>query len=377
MRLKKNVFLLLTGCFVVVILLAGFFLLLQGHIEKQVAQKFYFGKNLIEEKNWKEAAGIFEEIFTNYPGSKNAVNSIFYYALSLKELDRTDEAASFLAKIIEEFPGSNWAAPSLIMLAQIKMEKGTLLEAQKLYEKVASEFKDSASVEEAWLGLGEIYEMKGELAEAKSFYGRVINEFPQDDFYSIARRHLGDLNIKMIYSAYPSVGSFNYKVGSGDTLDSIARRFNSTVDLLKESNQLKSNHLSIGRRLKITPCHFSIYVSKTKNELLLKYNGEIIKIYPVATGKFNSTPAGDFKITDKLKNPVWYRHGRKIPSGHPDNILGSRWLGLSEAGYGIHGTTQPESIGKQATEGCVRMLNKDVDEMYKLVTVGTTVKIVD
>ena len=377
MKFKKRAILILAGSFIVVILLVGFFLLIQSRIEKQVAQKFYFGRNLIEEKKWKEAGGIFEEIFTNYPESKNSVGSIFYYALSLEKLDMVDEAAAFLTKIIEEFPGSNWVAPSLIMLAKIKMEKGALLEAQELYEKVVSEFKDSASVEEAWLGLGEIYAIKGELAEAKSFYERVINEFPRDDFYSSARKHLGDLNVKMIYSSYPSVGSFNYKVGSGDTLDSIARRFNTTVDLLEESNQLKSNYLSIGRRLKITPSHFNIYVSKGKNILVLKYNDEIIKIYPVATGKFNSTPVGDFKITDRLKKPVWYRHGRRIPSGHPDNILGTRWLGLSEAGYGIHGTTQPESIGKQATDGCVRMLNKNVEEIYKLVTTGTAVKIVD
>ncbi len=377
MKLKKNVILILAGCLVVVILLVGFFLLIQSQIENQVAQKFYFGKNLIAEKNWKEAAGIFEEIFTNYPRSKNAVSSIFYYAFSLEELDRVDEATSFLTKIIEEFPKTSWVAPTLIRLARINMEKGALLEAQELYEKVTAKFKDSAAVEEAWLGLGEIYEMRGELAEAKSFYERVINEFLRDDFYSSARRHLGDLNIKMIYLTYPSVGSFNYKVGSGDTLDSVARRFNTTVDLLKESNQLKSNYLSIGRRLKITPSQFNIYVSKAKNILILKYNDEIIKVYPVATGKNNSTPTGDFKITNKLKNPVWYRHGRGIPSRHPDNILGTRWLGLSEVGYGIHGTTQPESIGKQATEGCVRMLNKDVEEMYKLLTVGTAVKIVD
>ena len=66
-----------------------------------------------------------------------------------------------------------------------------------------------------------------------------------------------------------------------------------------------------------------------------------------------------------------------IPSESPENILGTRWLGFDMPGYGIHGTTQPDSIGKQATAGCVRMLNSEAEELYDLLPIGTEVTIKD
>lgn len=66
-----------------------------------------------------------------------------------------------------------------------------------------------------------------------------------------------------------------------------------------------------------------------------------------------------------------------VPFGDPKNILGSRWMGISHPGYGIHGTTEPGSIGKNVTAGCVRLKNEDVEELYSIVPEGTEVVIVD
>ncbi|MFA7271176.1 MAG: L,D-transpeptidase, partial [Candidatus Omnitrophota bacterium] len=110
---------------------------------------------------------------------------------------------------------------------------------------------------------------------------------------------------------------------------------------------------------------------------LLKSDEEIMKTYIVSTGKNNSTPVGNFKITSKLINPTWFKAGAVIPAGSPKNILGTRWLGLDRPSYGIHGTTEPQSLGRQATQGCVRMTNQDVEELYIIVPIGTEVIIVD
>ena len=91
----------------------------------------------------------------------------------------------------------------------------------------------------------------------------------------------------------------------------------------------------------------------------------------------NSTPVGVFKVTDKLVNPTWYKAGAVVPSGSPQNELGSRWLGISAKGYGIHGTIAPEKLGQQITAGCVRMKNEEVEELYSLVPPGTEVTIQD
>ena len=119
-------------------------------------------------------------------------------------------------------------------------------------------------------------------------------------------------------------------------------------------------------------------MDKSQNILTLKCNDEIIKTYNVATGTNNSTPVGTFKIGNKLVNPVWYKEGAVVPAGSPENILGTRWLGFDDLpSYGIHGTTEPQSIGKQSTAGCVRMINAEVEELYSLLPIGTEVTVVD
>ena len=118
-------------------------------------------------------------------------------------------------------------------------------------------------------------------------------------------------------------------------------------------------------------------VDKSQNILVLKSDDEIIKTYRVSTGLNNCTPVGNFKIISKLPNPVWFKAGAIVPPESPENVLGSRWLGFDLPGYGIHGTIQPETIGQQITQGCVRMLNQDVEELYSLVPMGTEVTIVD
>ncbi len=119
-------------------------------------------------------------------------------------------------------------------------------------------------------------------------------------------------------------------------------------------------------------------MDKSQNILTLKSGQEIIKTYRVSTGKDSCTPVGTFKIINKIIDPPWYKEpGVMIPSGDPKNVLGSRWLGISKESYGIHGTTQPELIGQSVTEGCVRMRNAEVEELYILVPEGTEVVITD
>jgi hypothetical protein len=119
-----------------------------------------------------------------------------------------------------------------------------------------------------------------------------------------------------------------------------------------------------------------VYVSKTHHTVTLFRGGEMVRQYPCATGREGSTPEGEFTVNMKLVDPVWYWKGRAIPPG-PDNGLGSRFIGITNAehpkGYGLHGTNEPGSIGRDASHGCVRMLNADVEELYKEVKNGDAV----
>ncbi len=192
-----------------------------------------------------------------------------------------------------------------------------------------------------------------------------------------APKQEGSLNVMEVLSEQ----STEHTVEPGDSLIKIARQCGTTVDLLKQLNRLQGEMIRVGEKLKIPPGKFDVVVTKVDNKLELRLDGKAIKTYAVSTGKDHSTPTGDFTIVTRLVNPVWYKTGAVIPPGSADNILGTRWLGISSKdypkGYGIHGTVEPEKIGQAVTAGCVRMLNEDVEELYALLPEGTQVKIVD
>ena len=75
-----------------------------------------------------------------------------------------------------------------------------------------------------------------------------------------------------------------------------------------------------------------------------------------------------------VSNPAWYGPGKVIAPGR-SNPLGTRWLGLNRKSYGIHGTNEPRSIGRNASHGCVRMRNRDVEDLFARVAVGDVVEL--
>jgi lipoprotein-anchoring transpeptidase ErfK/SrfK len=187
---------------------------------------------------------------------------------------------------------------------------------------------------------------------------------------------LGEIDMKILLTPTPADGKTDYTIVAGDSLGKLAQKFGTTVDLIKKSNNLSRDLIRVGDRLRIYQGHFAVNVNKTTNELRLTDNGKFFKRYRVGTGEYSKTPVGEFKITTRIANPPWWRaDGKTIPFGDPENILGTYWLGLNVPGYGIHGTWDTNSIGRQATAGCIRLANDDIGELYTILPVGTTVVI--
>ncbi len=231
--------------------------------------------------------------------------------------------------------------------------------AQKLYEE-ANHLKNS-----------------GEWLNAKEIYQKIMTESPDFQNMEAVQKELGDLNMQILFSNTVTPKTVMHEVAVGDTLGKIAAKYNTTVDFVKLSNNISNNVIRVGQKLRIYKGNFSVLVDKSQNVLLLKDGDEVLKVYHVSTGKNNSTPVGKYSITSKLIDPVWFNKGVVVPPESPANVLGTRWLGFDLAGYGIHGTIDPEAIGQQATAGCVRMRNEDVEQIYVLLPIGTQVVIVD
>ncbi len=228
------------------------------------------------------------------------------------------------------------------------------------------------------------YEKAGKLVDARRSYLNIVNALADGRLREQAEKRLGKINVKLVMTPMPMPEKVEYIVESGDRLEKIARKFGTTVELIQVSNDIENaNLIKRGDRLRILKGDFSITVSKTENELHLWLDGEFFKRYEVGTGKFGRTPEGTFKITKKIPNPPWYRpDGKLIQFGEDENILGTRWMTLEATGdtpdargYGIHGTWEPDSVGKAESAGCVRMRNEEVEELFILVPRGTPVTI--
>jgi lipoprotein-anchoring transpeptidase ErfK/SrfK len=195
------------------------------------------------------------------------------------------------------------------------------------------------------------------------------------------------------FASTPSDASLTFR---GDkpvvTPDRPGRRLDTRALTAKLVAELESNsRLPVHVRTRTTPAHVTvaslgsvIVIDRGANRLTLYTAGKAVRTFPVATGQaIYPTPAGTFHIVTKQRDPWWYpptydswaKGLKPVPPG-PSNPLGTRWMGLSVPGVGIHGTDEPSSIGYSESHGCIRMQVPDAEWLFDHVEVGTTVHIV-
>ena len=118
-----------------------------------------------------------------------------------------------------------------------------------------------------------------------------------------------------------------------------------------------------------------VLVSISDRKLAVMDGENVLAQFRVAVGAAESpSPTGQFQVVSRVANPTYYRPGTVIPSGK-DNPVGTRWLGLSQKGYGIHGTNVPRSIGRAASHGCIRLRNPDMEKLFAMLRIGDVVEI--
>lgn len=238
--------------------------------------------------------------------------------------------------------------------------------------------QDTPSARPPWFRLWEKakgLEHQGSYLEARKIYESLLANKTLGPYARSIQKEYESLEIKILLSPIETPDALVHVVAVGDTLSEIAKKYGTTVELLRKSNGISGDKIYPGMKLKVTKNLFSIQVDRGTNRLTLFAGNLPLKRYKVATGADDSTPIGTFKIVNKLEKPTWFHGGAVIPPGHAGNILGSHWLGFDAPGYGIHGTTLPDTIGTHASKGCIRMLNADVEEIYTLVPVGVRVTV--
>jgi lipoprotein-anchoring transpeptidase ErfK/SrfK len=222
------------------------------------------------------------------------------------------------------------------------------------------------------------------LVEARAKYLEVLPVVTNPAERVVVEDKVARVSIELIRTPRLMPEKVEYIIQPGDALARIAQKYGTTMDLIQESNLMtRPDLIKAGTRLRIFTGKLALTVSKGRNELLLTVDGRFLKRYRVGTGKFGTTPAGTFAVSDRVKEPIWWRtDGATIPFGDPENILGTRWLALKATGatadikgYGVHGTWDNDSIGKAESAGCIRLKNEDVEELYLLAPIGAPVTI--
>lgn len=206
------------------------------------------------------------------------------------------------------------------------------------------------------------------------------------------RTRLTELNETLFFSPTVTPGDplvFSYTIKSGDVLINVVRRENAKVDwrFITRINRISDpSRIRPGQTLKMVrgPLHAVVNKSAFRLDLYADQkdgqgNRMYLRSFPVGLGEFDSTPVGQFVVrqNSKLVDPRWVnpRTGEAFASKDPKNPIGNRWIGLEGTdantstlnGYGIHGTIDPQSIGKMASMGCVRMQTPDVELIYEVL----------
>lgn len=166
-----------------------------------------------------------------------------------------------------------------------------------------------------------------------------------------------------------------YVVQANDQLRLIAQKYKLPWEYLARINRVDPRTMRYGQKLKVIAGPFSAIVFCGRYEMVVHHEGVVVRTYRVGLGKDGSTPVGVFSVKNKMVDPTYYGpNGLVIKSSDPKNPLGERWIDIGD-GYGIHGTIEPQSIGKSESRGCVRMLNEDVEEVYDLIGSASEIRI--
>jgi len=118
-----------------------------------------------------------------------------------------------------------------------------------------------------------------------------------------------------------------------------------------------------------------LVVSIPDRKLAVIENDAVVTVFPVAVGAaLTPSPVGTFTIVNRVSNPTYYKRGQVVAPG-ARNPVGTRWIGLSRRGYGIHGTNNPRSIGAAKSHGCIRLRNQDIERLFDRVRPGDVVEL--
>jgi LysM repeat protein len=219
---------------------------------------------------------------------------------------------------------------------------------------------------------------EGKLAEARDALIAFIQKYPAGLHVEEAKDLLGEVNVDILLSRYPSPEKTQYIVKSGDVLVKISRKLKTTPELIMRMNNMSGTMLRIGEQILISHPDFSIVIQRKPNLVVLLNHGAFFKQYHVQEAKLS--PKQPAKITGKVAETMAWKNGKRIGLGNKDYISSTRWIRIAGApGYTLYST--PDSahpnLDQPPPPVGLGLGASDIEELSSLVNNRTPVTITD
>ena len=219
---------------------------------------------------------------------------------------------------------------------------------------------------------------EGKLAEARDALIAFIQKYPAGLHLGEAKDLLGEVNVDILLSRYPSPEKTEYVVKPGDVLAKIARKLKTTPELIMRMNNMSGTMLRIGERLLISRPDFSIAIQRKANLVVLLNHGVFFKQYHVREAKL--PPKQPPTITAKVAETMAFKGGKRVGLGSKEYIGSTRWIRFAGApAYTLYSTPDAAhpNLDQPPPPSGLGLAASDVEELSGLVNNGTSVTITD
>jgi hypothetical protein len=218
----------------------------------------------------------------------------------------------------------------------------------------------------------------GKLAEARDALVSFIQKYPTGKHLDEARDLLGEVNVEILLSRYPSPEKIEYIVKPGDVLAKIARKLKTTPELIMRMNNMSSTMLRIGERLLISHPDFAMVIQPKANLVVLLNHGGFFKQYHVREAKLPQKQPP--KITTKVAETMAWKNGQRVGLGSKEYLASTKWIRLAGGAaytlYAVPDSTHPNLEQPPPPTG-LGLAATDLEELSTLVNNRTPVTIID
>ena len=278
----------------------------------------------------------------------------------------TQEVSETVRRLAGRQEAEEWPAPASNLPVSIPEDQGIAIKALATGEKLFAMKRYSAARDQA---------------------RRAVRIFEYaDPNWQKSVELLNKASTRILNGDGNSPETFVYAVQRGDTFTRIGAKFGTTAEAVQRINKISiaRSDLKIGQELTIYNGKWNLKISNARKKLFLYDGSNIFKVYPIGVAMEFNSAQGLYKLTSKVKYPVWKYKESSYNPGDPLNILGSRYLSCEDAAeykvkqpFLIHGTNRAENIGKTiAGPGFISMKNEDINELFSIIPNGIEVEVI-